>query len=218
MKSYQQHQQNLKPPSSLDQPLFQRHVYSKRTLVILTIGYIISWILFFADPAVMKGLFSQTDTTQLSSGVSGTIGMIGFIVSVVVLLIIDWHGFTTLNGWIKWKQMKIWQKVVLGYFFIGFSIFLVGPYLIQAYRTYSYNKSQEPLRLRQKIAEQEAQLGIMPQTDGTCRTCHKQLQSGATFCMYCGVTVKEQPKVCPNCATVTLSDAKWCPNCRAVLT
>jgi RNA polymerase subunit RPABC4/transcription elongation factor Spt4 len=217
MKSYQQNQQNLKSSSSLNQPLFQGHVYSKLTLIILTIGYIVSWILFFADPAIMKGLFSQTDSTQLSPGVLGTIGTIGFIVIVVVLLVIDWRGFTTLNGWIKWKRMKAWQKIVLGYFFIGLSIFLVGPYLIQAYRAYSYNKSQEPMRLRQKIAEQEAQLGIMPQTKGTCRNCRKQLQLGATFCVYCGTTVTEQPKVCPNCATVTLSDAKWCPNCRAAL-
>lgn len=129
----------------------------------------------------------------------------------------DWRCFTTLNGWIKWKRMKIWQKLVLGYFFIGLSIFLVGPYLIQAYRAYSYNKRQEPVRLRHKIAEQEAELGFMPQIDGTCRVCHKPLQSGAEFCIYCGATVAEHPKVCPNCATITLPDAKWCPKCRTSL-
>lgn len=216
MKRYQQHLDALNPPSSLQQSLFQRHVYSKRTLIILTTGYIVSWILFFADPATMRSL-SQTNSPQLTPGVLGTIAVMGFISVVVVLLIMDWRGFTTLNGWIKWKQMKTWQKLVLGYFFIGLSIFLAGPYLIQAYRAYSHNKSQEPVRLRQKIAEQEAQLGFMPQTDGACRVCHKPLQSYAEFCMYCGATVTEHPKVCPNCATVTLVDAKWCPKCRTSL-
>src|SRR6266571_8366019 len=133
MKRYQQHQDALNPPTSLQQSLFQGHVYSKRTLIILTTGYIVSWILFFADPATMSSL-SQTNSTQLTPGVLGTIAVMGFIAVVVVLLIMDWRGFTTLNGWIKWKRMKIWQKLVLGYFFIGLSIFLVGPYLIQAYR------------------------------------------------------------------------------------
>jgi len=76
---------------------------------------------------------------------------------------------------------------------------------------------RQPVHLRQKIAEQEVQLGVIPQIDGTCRVCHKSLQLDAEFCMYCGSTVTEHPKVCPNWATITLNDAKWCPKYRASL-
>lgn len=215
MKKFQ-HQEALNPSPSPQQPPFQRRVYSRRTLIILTVGYAISWILFFADPATIAGL-SQASSTQQAPGVLGTIATAGLIAIVVALLIMDWRGFTTLNGWIKWRQMKTWQKIVLGYFFIGLSPFLAAPYLRQAYKAYADSKSQEHVRLRQKIAEQEIQLGITPQTNGTCRACHKPLQLNAEFCMYCGAPVKEHPKICPNCATVTLTDAKWCPQCRTEL-
>ncbi len=113
--------------------------------------------------------------------------MFGVISVVIAILIIDWRGLTTMNGWLKWGRMRVWQKIVVGYFFIAFSLILVASYLIQAYQSFRQNKQQEPIRLRQKIAEQEAQLGIMPQTDGTCRNCHKPIQIGAEFCAYCGV-------------------------------
>jgi len=211
-----QQQQQEASQYSVQQLLFQRRVYSQRTLIGLASGYIISWILFLADSATISSI-SQQNSTQLSPGVFGSIAIVGLISIVTVLLIMDWHGFTTLNGWIKWKRMKTWQKIVVGYFFIGLSIFLVMPYLIQAYSAYTSHKSQEPQRLRRKIAEQEAQLGIMPQTQGACRVCNKPLQANAELCMYCGAVVTESPKICPNCSTVTLPDAKWCPKCRTPL-
>jgi RNA polymerase subunit RPABC4/transcription elongation factor Spt4 len=143
--------------------------------------------------------------------------MLGVFAVGIALLMLDWRGFTTLNGWIKWSRLKTWQKLVVGYFFIGFIPYLVIPYLFQVIGAYRRNKRQEPLRLRQKIAEQEAQLGFLPPVDGNCRVCHKPMQSGAAFCAYCGATAIEHPRVCPQCATVTFSDAQWCPNCRTQL-
>jgi hypothetical protein len=202
--------------SSEEQVLPQRRLYSKRTLLILASGYITSGILYFVSGAILSS-FSQPEDAQLIPGMLGSIAVLGFIAVVVSLLIMDWHGFTTLNGWIKWRRMKTWQKLVVGYLFIGFSFLLVIPYLIQAYSTYTHDKAQEPARLRRKIAEQEIQVGIIPKTDGACRICHKPLQVDAEFCMYCGAVVKEHPKICPNCATVALADAKWCPKCRTPL-
>jgi hypothetical protein len=200
-------------------PSFQRHLYSGRLLAILTSGYIVSWLLYFAGASSLNNS-DQTGaiSTLTFLGVIACIGLLGVVSTVIAVLIFDWHGLTTMNGWIKWGRMKVWQKIVFGYFFIGFSMILVAPYLIQVYQTYRQNKQQAPIRLRHKIAEQEAQLGIVPQTDGTCRNCQKPLQIGAEFCAYCGVPVIERPRICPNCATTTLPDAQWCPKCRTRLT
>src|SRR5258706_3967687 len=214
MKGYQQQEYRGMPQPPQNAP-FQRHLYRGRTLVALISGYIISWILFFADPNFWSSMNEQT--SNASPGLSGTVGMLGLICVVVVVLIIDWRGLTTVNGWLKWGRMKMWQRIVLGYFFIGLSIFAAGVYFVQVGQTYFSNKRDEPRQLRRKIAEQEASLAIIPPTDGTCRVCHKPLQVGAEFCMYCGADVIEHPRICPNCATTTLPDAKWCPKCRTRL-
>jgi hypothetical protein len=60
MKQHQQHESALGVLPSIQQPLFQRHVYSKRTLMITVAGYIVSWILFFADPATIVVPFVKT--------------------------------------------------------------------------------------------------------------------------------------------------------------
>lgn len=214
MNRYQRQEYRGSPLAPQNTP-FQRHLYRGRSLVALISGYIISWLLIFADPSFWHSMEQQTST--LSPGLPGTLGMLGLFCVVVVVLIIDWRGLTTINGWLKWGRMKMWQKIVVGYFFIGFSILAVGVYFVQVGQTYFSNKRDEPRQLRWKIAEQEASLGMLPPTDGTCRVCHKPLQLGAEFCMYCGATVIEHPRICPNCSTTTLPDAKWCPKCRTRL-
>jgi hypothetical protein len=113
--------------------------------------------------------------------------------------------------------MKLGQQLVLGFFFIGFSFLLAGPYLFLAYQAYRKNTRLEPERLRRKIAEQEVALGLKPQMEGTCRVCQHPLQTGAQYCLHCGTSIAEQFKICPACATVTIMDAKWCPSCRTPL-
>lgn len=219
MKNYRYPQSTLYSPPSSQTPVFKRHIYSLRTLIILTTGYIVSCIVFLV-PFVVTGNMGETNSTSsLPTTIAAfmDIGLIGLLAVVVILLIIDWRGFTTINGWIKWSRMKTWQKLVLGYFFIGFSPYIPVPYLIQAYKAYFDDKRQEPLHLQQKIAEQEVQLGIMPLTNGSCRVCNQPLQQGAEYCVYCGATVTEHPRICPNCAAVTFPNAKWCPKCRTQL-
>ncbi|MGB8347133.1 MAG: zinc ribbon domain-containing protein [Ktedonobacteraceae bacterium] len=213
---YQRQQYPLYSPPPQQQPPFRRHVYKGRTLIILAGGYIISWILLFADPATWSA--ANEANSNAAPGIPGMLSIMGLLCVVIAILIIDWHGLTTLNGWIKWSKMKTWQKLVLGYFFIsGLSIFLVAPYLVQAYNTYREDKRQKPLLLRQKIAQQESELGLMPEAEGECRVCHKHLQADAEFCVYCGAPAISRPHVCPNCATVTFPDAQWCPQCRTPL-
>ncbi len=177
--------------------------------------WVISLILMFTDPSV----WARTPPSSHSStfGLSGSIGVILLFCVIVPILALDWHGFTTLHGSIKWRRMKAWQKGVVGYFFIGFAMFLLGIYFVQAFQRYRQEIALGPLKQRRRVAEMEAELGIMPPTEGVCRDCHKPMQVGAQFCAYCGVTAFEMPKVCPSCAAVTLPDAKFCPKCRTPL-
>lgn len=134
-----------------------------------------------------------------------------------VVAFCDWRGFVSFNGAIKWGRMKGWQKGLLGYFLFPLYMFLVPIYIVQAFKTYRRDRQAEPLRTRLRVAKLEAELGIMPLTEGACPSCGKPLQVGAEFCVYCGKTLVEKPKVCPSCGATALPDARWCPKCRTPL-
>lgn len=53
------------------------------------------------------------------------------ILAVVVLLVIDARGLVTLNGFIKWKRMNVWLKILVGFLEFGFCEFLVLIYIGQ---------------------------------------------------------------------------------------
>jgi len=192
-------------------PRAQRHRYSGWVLAALAIGNIVSLILVFADPA----LYPNNPQYAASPGFLGMTGTLLLTVISIIVLVIDWRGFVTINGFIKWRRMPIWLRIIVGYFALGLWPVIILPiYLFQAFQTYRYFKQQEPLERRRRIAELEAQLGFMPYTEGTCRACQKPLQVGAIYCAHCGASVIEQPRICPKCATTTFPDAKWCPKCR----
>src|SRR5260370_8105379 len=94
-------------------------------------------------------------------------------------------------------------------------------YVGRDFRRARVNKRQieanKQLEKRRQIAVMEAHLGILPATEGNCRSCQKPLQVGAEFCSYCGATVIEHPKICPSCAPTPFANAKFCPNCRSPL-
>lgn len=188
-------------------PKARRHRYSGRVLAAFAFGYIFSLILVFVEAAL--------NPNEASPGLLGTLGTLLLIVISIIVMIIDWRGFVTINGLIKWRRMPMWLRLVVGYFFIGMCAIIVPPiYFSQAFQTYRYFKQQEPIERRRKIAQLEAQMGLMPHTEGMCRNCQKPLQVGADYCAHCGASVIEQPRICPNCATTTFPDAKWCPKCR----
>ena len=189
--------------------------YSGWLLGSLSGAWVVCMLLMFTDPSIWAN--AQASTQSSSFGVTGSIGVFLLLCVIVPVLVLDWRGFTTLHGAIKWGRMKGWQKFVVGYFFIGLAMFLLGVYFAQAFGRYRQEKALAPLKQQRHVATLEASLGIMPMTEGTCRNCHKPMQVGAQFCAYCGTSAVEQPKVCPACATVALPDARFCPKCRTPL-
>jgi Double zinc ribbon len=95
----------------------------------------------------------------------------------------------------------------------GIAPILLGVYLALSVVDYRESQRRKPLERQRRIAELEAQLGILPGTTGDCPTCSKPLQLGANYCAYCRSSVSLRPLVCPNCATTTAPDAVWCPTC-----
>ncbi|HEU5375669.1 MAG TPA: zinc ribbon domain-containing protein [Ktedonobacteraceae bacterium] len=191
---------------------YPRKVYNRRVLLWMSIVYGLAWICFFIDPA-SRAAFSDTASTTVQPGVFGDLAVLGLIGVVGSFLIMDWRGFTSLNGVIRWKSLSPKFRVILGFFYAGFSIFLAAPYLVQAWLALSEDKKLEGERLRHKIAEQEIALGIKPAMEGICRSCKHPLQVEAQYCLHCGTKVAEALKACPKCATVTIEDAQWCPSC-----
>ncbi|TMC17282.1 MAG: zinc ribbon domain-containing protein [Chloroflexi bacterium] len=192
------------------QTLSQRHLYSGKPLATFAIA-----------SAVSTFLISGVSVFQSSLGwASGPLAIMGITIYLLVIATItgvDWRGFLTMNGFLKWKSMTGKQRLIVGGLFVVLNVFFLGIYLVQAYQTYSHYKQSEPLRRKRKLAELEADLGMMPQTEGNCHRCHQSLQLGAEFCAYCGESVMERPRVCPECSTITLPDARWCPACGAQL-
>ena len=188
----------------------QRHLYPRKQLATLALASVVSMLLISGDFVFRSRL----------GGAIGLLAIIGFMIYLLVIAtitVVDWHGFLTMNGLVKWKLMTERQRFIAGCFFIALNVFVLGGYLAQAYLTYRRYRQLEPLRRRRKIAELEAELGMIPRTDGTCYKCHRPLQLDAEFCAYCGETVMQRPRICPECYTTTLPDARWCPACGAQL-
>jgi RNA polymerase subunit RPABC4/transcription elongation factor Spt4 len=101
-----------------------------------------------------------------------------------------------------------------------FSVAIVAP-LIQFLTTFKSNTQLQAreriLSRRRRTAHLEADLGIVPPTEGECASCHKPLQVGAAFCAYCGKPTVARPRVCPTCYTTTQPDASFCPQCGTAL-
>jgi hypothetical protein len=188
----------------------QRHLYTGKQLATLVIASVISILLISVDFFFHSSL----------SAISGWLTIPGFTIYLLVISFImvkDWRGFLTMNGSLKWKSLTGRQRLIVGCVFVILNAFFLEFYLAQAYLTYRRDKQLEPLKRRRKIAEQEAELGMMPRTDGTCYKCHQPLQLGAEFCVYCGARVTPRPRICPQCYATALSDARWCPECGAQL-
>ena len=159
-------------------------------------------------------------TLIFGSGISSLLTVLSFLIYLGVIstiMVKDWRGFLTMNGWLKWRSMGDQQRLMVGCLFAVFNAVFLLVYLGQAYMTYRRDKQLEPLKRRRKIAEQEAELGMMPHTDGTCYKCNQPLQVGAEFCVFCGARVMPRPRICPECYATALPDARWCPECGAQL-
>ncbi len=201
---------NLLQSQQRSQSTSQRHLYPRKQLGVLAIAAAVS-VLLISGVYVIQGSLG---------GASGPLAIMGFTIYLLIITkitVVDWRGFLTMNGWLKWKSMTNKQRLIVGCLFVALNVFVLSFYLAQAYLTYRRYKQLEPIRRRRKIAELEAQLGMIPRTDGKCHKCQQPLQLGAEFCAYCGETVTLRPRICPGCYTTTLPDARWCPACGAQL-
>ena len=170
--------------------------YSGIALGALVGSHVLGWLLMAAIP---------------------DLGVPVWIASMIAVAIMDWHGFISLRGRIPWWRLSDMQRfwIVCAYLFV-YDI-MVPIYLVCAIIDYRKQRALAPMQTRLRTAQLESQLGIMPQTDGTCRHCGKPLQVGAEFCAYCRTPVVARPRICPACAAPVLPDANWCPACGAAL-
>ncbi len=191
-------------------------------LLALMIGYVATSLLVMI-PVVLPGSITATASENTRNWLNAlvNIGVFLFIIQAIFVLIYDWRGAVTLRGWTK---SRAWQESQLGNFtllyvllYLFFPEIMLPVYLVRIALGRRQAEEQRNRARKQHIAVMEAELGILPPTNGTCRTCYKPLQAGAEFCQYCGEPVIEHAKVCSACAATALPDAKWCPRCRALL-
>lgn len=135
---------------------------------------------------------------------------------VVGVLALDWRHFLTLHGHIRWQELS-WPArlgVVLLYAVLTVLIFsLPVLYLAFVVKDTLDERRARPDERKLKTAQLEAELGILPGVEGECPQCHQPLQAGAEYCMYCGVSVIQKPRVCPVCAATASPNAQFCPQC-----
>jgi len=198
MNTFQSQQQS--------QTMSQRHLYPVKLLATLAIASVVSMLLISGD-------FFFQSSLGWASGPLAIMGFTIYLLVIAAVTVVDWRGFLTMNGFLKWKSLTGRQRLFVGCLFVVLNVFFLGLYLLQAYQKYRYYWQLEPLRQKLRIAKQEAALGMIPQTDGNCHKCHQPLQLGAEFCVYCRERVVEQPRICPVCYARTLPDARWCPEC-----
>ena len=192
------------------QTMSQRHRYSGKLLATLAIASIVSMLL-------ISGVYVFQSSLVWASGPLAIMSFTIYLLVIATITRIDWRGFLTMNGLLKWKSMTGKQRLIVGCLFVALNAVVLAIYLALAYQTYRRYKQLEPLRRQRKIAEQEAELGMIPPTEGNCHKCHQPLQLCAEFCAYCGARVTERPRICPKCYATTLPDARWCPACGAQL-
>jgi hypothetical protein len=206
--------------------LEQYHMYSRKALAFLLVVCAIGLLLF------LIGLFAWLSNVATSgTSVMGWAGFGTLLIGSIIVMAIDWRGAVTVRGTVPAYMKNVWAKskyavskdemistassYVLCYIFFPMIIFPI--YLIRVLVDCRKAKQEHEQKWRYQVASLEAQLGILPATEGECRVCHKPLVVGAEFCQYCGTPAIERPKICPVCATTALPDAKFCPKCRAAL-
>jgi hypothetical protein len=184
--------------------------FGKAMLTALIVSYVIGAALIWLDPA---------KTGEGGGGSMTDLGTLFVLIDLVTILVLDWRGFATLRGRIDRREdffSRITNLCLLLAFLI-ISPITVGIYLVLAVRDYRRDRNQRPIDRQRRIAEMEAELGILPGMQGTCRVCGKALQIGADYCAFCGAPSVERPLICPACAATALPGATYCPECRTRL-
>ncbi len=203
--------------------LTQYRDYSRNMLIALDCLGVFSILLFFTFIVISSILNPDSSSTVSNSWamIPSQVGLVILFGEIIFVMTQDWRGAITVRGASKGYMYHKGKRVSTTATFVALYIFfpyiMLPIYLVRATSDYNRLKQLKVQQQKHKIASLEAELGIMPPVEGTCRACEKPLVVGAEFCQYCGTTVTERPKVCPSCATTASPDAKWCPKCRTEL-
>jgi hypothetical protein len=184
--------------------------FGKATLAALIVSYVIGAALIWLDPV---------KTGQGGGGSMTDLGTLLVLIDLVAILMLDWRGFATLRGRIN-RRDDFFSRITNLCLLLAFLIIspvTIAIYLVLAVRDYRRDRKQIPIDRQRHIEEMEAELGILPGTQGTCRVCGKGMQIGADFCAFCGAPSVERPRICPRCAATALPGATYCPACRTRL-
>jgi hypothetical protein len=194
--------------------------YPAWALFTLSGAFALSWLLAIIAAAPSSESSSSTAITNPVLQAIFDIAVALIIGVQVAVCALDWHGFTTLDERIVWARLQRWPRIGLIVAYLCVWI-MPGVYLGFACRdwlvTTRATNERAPLEQQRRISELESELGILPQTEGACRICHKPLQVGAQFCTYCRAPVQERARVCPACGAAALPDGQFCPKCGAEL-
>lgn len=98
--------------------------YDRKTLFILTGTYIAFWLFVFIAGAASPNGFAIF---------LGNFGISLFWGTLISILIMDWHGFFTINGWVQRKQGKRANRILLAFLCLIVSPFLLGVYLARIF-------------------------------------------------------------------------------------
>lgn len=209
---------------SANQPTQFRN-YSRNALLTLDIIGVAIMIVFLIALSIS---FATTNASSTYDSMSAFVGMSTMLLyaEIIAIFVLDGQGAARLRGaakgYIESQGKIVSTRGLYITLYILFPYIMLPIYLVRTsldYRKDYHNlKQQEEQQQKHKIATLEAELGILPPTEGMCRVCKKPLVVGADFCQYCGATAIEHPKICPSCATTASPDAKWCPKCRTALT
>lgn len=153
------------------------------------------------------------------NGVSA--GIVLMLAGIVWVIVRDGRGLRSIRNLFNWEAMSGGGKTLLILGILSLWVFFLPIYLVRvlidSFRSRREAALSAPLLTKQRTAELESQLGIVPSVEGECRKCQKPLQVGAEYCAYCGEPVVLRPRICPVCATTALPDARFCPQCRTEL-
>src|SRR6266487_2031843 len=115
------------PPNNSSTP------YSRTILFILICAYVAFWLFVFVAGAYSPNGFAVF---------LGNVGISLLWGTLVSVLIMDWRGFFTINGWIRWRQIKGAKRILLGLLFLCTFPLLMGVYLVRALLMYRRSSQQ----------------------------------------------------------------------------
>lgn len=135
MYPYQNNQSNSSPNGQPPQPgqfflnqgpppNYPVKPYSKLTLYILLGAYTAFWIFVF-----IAGANAQNRVAVFV----GNLGISLFWGVFASVLVMDWRGAISINGWIQWQNMKGRNKILLALLCLFVSPFLLGVYLVRVF-------------------------------------------------------------------------------------